>query len=141
MSMSVTANPTRSTRVAHLSLWVVQILLALVFGMAGLTKATQPIAALAAQMDWTATAPVALVRFIGISELLGAVGIVLPALTRIKPGLTALAAAGLATVMLFALVFHVQRGEIGMVPVVLILGGLALFVAVGRTKVAPIQPR
>jgi hypothetical protein len=116
-------------------------LLALAFGSAGLMKTTQPIADLAAKMGWPGVVPEALVRFIGVSELLGAVGLIVPAATRIKPVLTALAGAGLTTIMVLASIFHLSRGEAGMLPVNFVIGGLAAFVAWGRWKKAPIAPR
>ena len=121
-------------------LWLAQILLACAFGMAGVMKATQPVDVLAANgIGWAPQLPLALVRFIGISEFLGAVGLILPALTRIKPFLTPLAALGLLTIMILAMGFHVSRGEAGALPVNMVLGGLAAFVAWGRTSKVPIR--
>jgi putative oxidoreductase len=126
----------------HISLWIGQILLAVMFGMAGLMKTTKPIADLGAMLPWTRDVPEALVRFIGIAELLGALGVVLPAATRVRPALTPLAAAGLFVVMLLAFAFHVSRGEAAQaLPINLVLGGLAAFVAWGRFKKSPISPR
>jgi hypothetical protein len=92
-------------------------------------------------MPWTAEVGAGMVRFIGISELLGGLGLVLPSLTRIQPRLTALAALGLVVVMVLAAGFHVTRGEFQHVPMNLVLGGLAAFVAWGRAMKAPISPR
>lgn len=131
----------KPSRGLHIGLWVAQVLLALGFGMAGFMKATTPVEELAKQIPWVATSGVGLVRFIGVSELLGAIGLVLPAATRIKPGLTALAGAALAFVMVLAAGYHVMKGEISSLPVNFFLGGLAAFVAWGRYKKAPIQPR
>lgn len=129
-------------RALHISLWIAQCVLALAFGMAGIMKVTTPIAELAAKLPWTAEVPLALVRFIGTAELLGAVGLILPAATRIRPGLTALAAAGLVTVMALALSFHAMRGELAQAaPINLVLGGLAAFVAWGRFRKAPVRAR
>ncbi len=126
----------------HIGLWVVQGLLAFAFGAAGAMKLAQPIDALVSGgLVWASSVPEALVRFIGASELLGGVGMILPAATRIAPRLTPLAGAGLVIVMALALAFHVSRGELGALPVNLVLGGLAGFVAYGRTKLAPIAPR
>ena len=72
--------------------------------------------------------------------MLGAVGVVLPALTRVQPKLTPLAAAGLVVVMVLAMANHIMAGEFMIVPN-LVLGGLAAFVAWGRFKRAPIAPR
>jgi len=105
-------------------------------------KTMTPIAELATKLPWAAEVPAALVRFIGTAELLAAVGLVLPAATRIRPGLTALAAAGLVTVMILAFAFHAMRGELAQAaPINLVLGGLAAFVAWGRFKKAPIRAR
>ncbi len=129
------------SKALHVSLWVVQILLALSFLASGGMKATQPIEVLAQQMGWPGVVPEALVRFIGISQVFGALGLILPAATRIKPMLTPLAGAALAFVMLLAALFHVSRGEFAALPVNAILGGLAVFVAWGRARPAPIAPR
>lgn len=128
-------------KVLNVSLWLVQALLFVGFGMAGFMKLTQPLAELGQAMAWVTATPAALVRFIGFAELAGAIGLVLPALTRIKPVLTAWAGAGLATIMVLASFVHVARGEFGALPVNLVLGGLAAFVAWGRFKKAPIAPR
>jgi len=124
----------------NILLWLVQILLACAFGMAGVMKSTQPVDVLAANgIAWAPQLPLALVRFIGVSEFLGAVGLILPALTKIKPFLTPLAALGLLTIMILAMGFHVSRGEAGALPVNMVLGGLAAFVAWGRTSKVPIR--
>ena len=133
-----TAKPSKAL---HVALWFVQIVLGVAYVVFGLGKVTQPIAALAQQMGWPGAVPEPLVRFIGICEFLGGLGLILPAATRVKPGLTALAGAGLATLMMLATVFHLSRGEPGMLPVTLISGGLAALVAWGRWKKAPIAAR
>ncbi len=131
----------KPSKILNIAIWSSQVLLALIFGMAGLTKGTQPISELAKQMSWVTVVPEALVRFIAASEFAGALGLLLPSVTRIKPRLTPIAAMGLAVVMGLASAFHISRGELGMVPVTGIIGGLAAFVAWGRFKKAPIQPR
>jgi len=119
------------------ALWIVQGLLALAFFLAGLMKLTQPMDVLETSMGWPAALPAPLVRFIGLAELLGAIGLILPALTRIRPGLVPLAAAGLTLIMLLATLFHVSRGEGAMTPVNLVLGAMAAFVAYGRGRLLP----
>jgi putative oxidoreductase len=104
-------------------------------------KTTKPIAELARTMVWPGALPPALVRFIGSAELLGALGLVLPSLTRIKPALTPLAGAGLVVVMLSASAFHIMRGELHVLPINFTLGALAAFVAWGRFRKAPIPAR
>jgi putative oxidoreductase len=131
----------RSRTGLSVALWVVQILLAALFLNAGFLKATQPIASIAPMIPWAPDVPEPLVRFIGVSELAGAIGLVLPAWTRIRPTLTPLAACGLVVVMLLAALFHISRGEWMNVPFVLTLGALAAFVAWGRLTRAPIPPR
>ncbi|MFZ5479665.1 MAG: DoxX family protein [Myxococcota bacterium] len=118
----------------HYGLWTVQLLLAAAFGMAGAMKATAPIAELAQNMPWVNDVPAAMVRFIGASEFLGAVGLVAPLATGIKPRLTALAAAGLVVVMALAAAFHASRGEYAGIGINAVLGGLAAFVAWGRLR-------
>jgi len=137
-SMTVPASRSRALNVA---LWVVQVLLAALYGAAGFMKSTMPIAALAAMMKWPALVPGELVRFIGVAELAGAVGIILPAAFRVVPGLTIAAAIGLALIQVLAIPFHVYHGESEMLPVNIVLLALALFVVWGRLRKAPIHSR
>jgi uncharacterized membrane protein YphA (DoxX/SURF4 family) len=125
----------------NVSLWVVQIVLASAFGIAGIMKAALPISVLAQNMGWPGAVPPALVRFIGVSELAGAIGLILPAATRIGPMLTPLAGAGLVVVMVLAAAFHLSRGEFDPLPINFTLGALAAFVGWGRLKLAPIHRR
>jgi putative oxidoreductase len=132
---------TRPAKGWHIALWVVQVLLGAAFVVGGLMKAIMPVADLAQNAAWTADVPLALLRFIGVAELAGGLGLILPAATRIRPMLTPLAAVGLATIMTLAFVFHIQRGEWDALPVNAVLGALAAFVAWGRVRKAPIAPR
>ncbi len=131
----------RLSKALHLGLWVVQGLLGALFLVVGAMKATQPIAVLVDMLRWPAAVPAPLVRFIGVAEFLGGLGLILPAATRVKPMLTPLAGVGLALAMLLAAGFHTSRGEFGALPMPLILGGLAAFVVGGRAVRAPIAPR
>ena len=136
---SITNQKTPS-KALHITLWVVQILLALAFGMAGFMKLTTPIPQLAAQgMTYVNSFGEGMVRFIGISEILGAIGLILPAALRIKPVLTPVAAVGLAIVMVLAFGYHVSNNE-PFTPTI-VLFALAAFVAWGRFKKAPIRPK
>jgi uncharacterized membrane protein YphA (DoxX/SURF4 family) len=142
MTNAVTETDTaRASKRLHVTLWTVQILLALIFTMTGAMKVAQPIAALAASLGWPGHVPPALVRFIGISELLGAAGLILPAATRIAPALTPLAARALTLVMLLASLLHVSRGDFTVLPVPIVIGMLCAFVSWGRSRKAPILPR
>lgn len=125
---------------AHIGLWVAQLLLAAPFLMAGAMKTFSGLPALEAAMPWVHDLP-HLVRFIGVSELAGGIGLVVPAATRIKPFLTPLAAIGLLTIMVLAALFHMSRGEFSAVPVNAALGALAALVAWGRFVKAPIAAR
>jgi uncharacterized membrane protein len=125
----------------HISLWVIQGILAAMFLMAGFMKSFTPIEKLAESLPWVKEYSPALVRFIGISELLGALGLILPSLLRIKPQLTPLAALGIFIIMVLATGFHLMRAEIQALPITVIIGALALFVAWGRYKKVPIQPK
>lgn len=125
-----------------IGLWVAQVLLALMFGAAGVMKLMTPIADLGAMMNWVTVSPEALVRFIGFVELAGALGMILPALTRIMPFLTPLAAAGFAVIQVLAIGTHASLGETASsLPINLVLLALALFVAWGRWQKSPIAPR
>jgi len=125
----------------HVSLWVGQVLLACAFGAAGVGKATAPISELALDMPWVVALPVLLVRLIGVAEVAGGLGLVLPGFTGIRPALTPLAALGLALIMLLAAFFHLSRGEMSAIVINAVLGLLSLFVAWGRARRAPLAPR
>jgi hypothetical protein len=141
MTLSPTAVVVRPPRALHLTLWLVQLLLAAVFLLVGWTHAAAPIAVAIMRAPWVTSLPVPLIRFIGVVELAGALGLLLPAATRILPRLTPLAAAGLATMMALAVPFHLVRGETGAIVLNLVLGSLAAFVAWGRTRRAPLSAR
>ena len=104
-------------------------------------KVSQPIDQLSKMLPWTAQVSEALVRFIGVAEILGALGLILPSLLRIQPKLTPIAAVGLALVMLFAAAFHISRGETPAIGMNFVLIALAAFVAWGRFKKAPIAAK
>jgi uncharacterized membrane protein YphA (DoxX/SURF4 family) len=116
----------------NIALWIVQVLLALAFGMAGLMKLTQPKEKLAGQMAWVEDFAPNTVKGIGALELLGALGLILPLLTGILPWLTPLAAAGLVLTMLGAMATHLRRHENLRIVGNLVLLLLAAFVTYGR---------
>src|SRR5690606_41094839 len=94
----------------HVVLWVVQIALAALFLQAGYMKTFVPIAELSQVIPLAGDLPL-LTRFIGVVELLDGLGLILPALLRVLPALTALAAWGIATIMVLALFYHLVRAE------------------------------
>ncbi len=124
------SNPTPS-KALHIALWVVQVALALAFGMIGVTKLTTSEADLIQQSgELIEKYGVGLIRFIGISEVLGALGLILPAALRILPFLTPLASLGLAIIMVLATALHASKGEPIVTQVIFLL--LTLFVVWGR---------
>jgi uncharacterized membrane protein YphA (DoxX/SURF4 family) len=119
-------------------LWIVQVLLALLFLFAGGTKLVIPPDVLAKMGSPNQIAlPGWFVRFIGVCEVLGALGLILPGLLRIKPILTPLAAAGLVVIMIGATALTIAADGVaaGLVP--LVVGLLAAFVAYGRWRLVP----
>jgi uncharacterized membrane protein len=120
------------------ALWVVQALVGLAFLVAGFMHATRPVAALVPQAPWTGAIPLALLRFIGVAELLGGIGVILPLLTGTLPGLAPLAAAAIALLMLLAAIFHATRREYPAIAANVVLGTLAAFVAYGRTALTSV---
>ena len=133
-STPVAAAPRRKTAVA---LWTVQVVLALLFLFAGGMKLVTPIEALAQQSHMPGT----FIQFIGVVEVLGALGLVLPGLFRIRTDLTPLAAAGLVIIMAGAAVVTVAGGQVGGAIVPVVVGCLAAFVAYGRAQLAPHRER
>ena len=129
------------SKALHISLWIAQVLLAAMFLMSGFMKVSQPIDQLSKMLPWTAQVSEGLVRFIGVAEILGALGLILPSLLRIQPKLTPIAAVGLTLVMLFAAAFHISRGETPAIGMNFVLIALAAFVAWGRFKKAPIAAK
>jgi len=125
----------RPNAALNVGLWAAQILLACLYGFVGFTKLSQPIPALAAMMVWPGEAPEWFVRGLGAAELAGAIGLILPMLTRILPRLTPLAAAGLVLLQVCAIVFHAWRGEFGILPFNAVLLAAAAFVVWGRRDV------
>jgi putative oxidoreductase len=119
-------------------LWVLQALLAAAFLAHGLMMLFPP-ASLIDQMN--ASMSTGLRLFIGVAEVLAAIGLILPGVTRIQPWLVSAAAAGLMIVMVCATVFHVMRGEIGSAVTTAVLFALATFVAYMRWNARAIAPR
>jgi uncharacterized membrane protein YphA (DoxX/SURF4 family) len=122
----------------NIVLWVLQVLLALAFLSHGGLLLFPP-AAVAEQMN--AALPRWFQIFIGVAEVLAAVGLTLPGLTRIKPWFVPAAAAGLMIVMISATFFHTMRGELSSAATTAVLLVMATFVAYVRWRVAPIRPR
>lgn len=124
-----------------IALWIVQGLLALTFAGGGVWKLLTPIAELAVNMPWMGQVSPAFLYMTAAIDVLGGLGIILPSLTRIRPGLTVLAALGCVALQVSAIVFHLSRGEAADTPFNLLLIALSLFVAWGRRSKVPIAPR
>jgi putative oxidoreductase len=124
-----------------IALWVAQIMLAGIFLMAGVMKLMMSYEDFVESQPWAEATPAMLLKFIGVAEILGAIGVTVPALTRIKPILTPVAAMGLMLVMILAAGLHVTRAEWTALPFNIVPGALAAFVAWGRLKKAPIADR
>ena len=113
-------------------LWILQALLALAFLAAGAMKLSQPKEKLEANMPWVSDASAPMVRFVGTVEVLGALGLILPAATGVATALTPLAAVGLGLVMVGAVVTHARRKEPQSIIVNLVLLAIAVVIAWGR---------
>ena len=123
----------------NILLWIIQILLGLLFVFSGSMKFVMSVDQMNAQ------APVVLpgifLHFIGVCEILGGFGLILPSVLRIKPGLTPLAAAGLAIITAGATVITLMGPMKGMALVPLVTCVLCIFVAYGRWRIAPVRPK
>ncbi len=114
----------------NIALWIVQALLTLIFLWASGIKLVLPIEELTKQMPM----PGWFLRFIAVCEVFGAIGLILPGLLGIRPGLTPLAAAGLVVIMLGATVLTLMTGDITIALIPLVVGLLSTFVAYGRWR-------
>lgn len=116
----------------NVALWIAQILLALAFVGAGVMKASQPKDKLAGSLPWVEDFSPGTVRLVGVAEVLGGLGIILPAVTGLLPVLVPVAATCLAIIMALAAITHARRKEPSMIVVNLVLLAIAVFVAWGR---------
>jgi uncharacterized membrane protein len=121
-------------------LWVLQFLVGIYFALTGVMHFVVP-PGLPAPMSWMYDLSPTLHYISGTAEILGGLGLILPSLTRIKPVLTPLAGLGLTIVMVLAIFYHLQRGEIANIGFNVVLALLSAFVAYGRWKIAPIADR
>src|SRR5438105_992074 len=117
----------------NVALWIVQGLLATLFLFAGGAKLVLPLD----QMAGPVALPGWFLRFLGVAEVLGALGLILPGLLRIRSGLTPLAAAGLVIIMIGATVVTLVGGMLAVAMMNVVVALLAAFVAYGRLRLAP----
>lgn len=124
----------------NIALWVAQGLIALTLIWAAYAKLAQPIEETAKMLPWALDNP-GLLTFTGIIDLLGGIGIILPAALKIQPKLSVFAAYGTIALMIAASIFHISRGESSLIGMNIFFLILAIFVVWGRTKKAPILPK
>jgi len=126
------------------ALWTAQVLWGVFFSITGFGKILWYKPALWNQalqvVPWLSAVPQDLAIFIGVAEFLGGVGLILPAITGVKPKLTPIAAIGLTLVMILAGFFHIVRGEYSFLLINVVLGGVTAFIAYERLFVRPIAP-
>jgi hypothetical protein len=125
------------TMAINVLLWVVQGMLAALFLFAGGMKLVLPIEAMAGPI----ALPGLFMHFIGVAEVAGAIGLVLPSLLKIQPRLTPIAAAGLVIIMIGATLLTGIEGPVAMTAMPAVVGVLAGFVAYGRAWTSPIRSR
>jgi len=123
----------RSSRKLNVLLWVLQVLLAMLFMFAGVMKFVMPIEEMTKQI----ALPGWFLHFIGVAEIFGAIGLVLPGILRIRTGLTPLAAAALVVIMIGATAVNLKIGQRGAALTTVIVGLLLVFVAHNRRRMAP----
>jgi len=121
----------------NVTLWVIQILLALLFLFSGCMKFILPIEVMTKQV----ALPGAFIHFIGLAEVLGAIGLILPGALRIRTGLTPLAASGLTVIVIGATVLMFENGGVAKAAFPFVTALLSAFVAYGRWRLAPLRER
>jgi uncharacterized membrane protein YphA (DoxX/SURF4 family) len=125
----------------RIGIWLAQAVAAGLFCMSGIMKLTTPIPELSAMMPWAGELSPTFVRLIGLIDLAGGLGLILPSLTRILPHLTVVAALCCILLQILAVGFHSFRGEFAVLPLNAVLLGLTIFIFWGRFKKAPVTPR
>jgi len=123
----------------NVALWIIQILLGALFLFAGVMKFIMPMEEMQRQMPVALSA--AFIYFIGVAEAAGGLGLILPSALRIKPGLTPLAACGLVIIMAGAVWVGLISPDAKNAIMPAIVGLLLVFVAYGRSQVAPLRPK
>lgn len=138
---AASANPNTVSKPANIGIWIAQLLGAAAFIMAGVMKLATPIPELSAMMPWTGEYSEGFVRLMGVIDMAGGLGLLLPSLTRIMPRLTVIAAALCVVLQVLAIGFHASRGEFMVLPTNAVYIAFALIVLWGRGRKAPIAPR
>lgn len=130
-------------KVLQAGVWLAQVLLAVFYVAAGALKMFAPIDEIPLMIPWTADYSEGFVRFTGFLDLLAAAGILLPDLLRIWTWITLLAALGSAVLQIFAIVFHLWRGEFAVLLINFSALALSVFILWGwaRTRTTPVPER
>lgn len=121
-------------------LWVLQVVMGVYFVLVGISHFIVP-EGLPAQMEWMYELSDTLHIIVGIAEIAGGLGLILPSLTRIRPELTVYAAGGLVLVMIGAVIYHAGRGESQSIVTNILIAAIVAFIGYGRWKLEPIEPR
>ena len=128
------AQQQKTSKALNISLWVAQVLLAASLIWAASLKLFQSTDKLSQMWPWVAQVPNALVKFTGLVDLLGGLGLILPGLFRIQPKLTYIAALCIVALMVVASIFHISRGEASQIGANIAFAAFALFIAWGRYR-------
>jgi uncharacterized membrane protein YphA (DoxX/SURF4 family) len=131
-------NQSKTSKGWNIRLWIAQSILAAIFIWAAYMKLFTPTEKLALMWPWAAQVPQTLLKFTGIVDLTGALGLILPGLFHIKPKLTPIAALCIIVLMAVAITFHVSRGESSVIGANIIFAVIAAFIAWGRFKKVPL---
>jgi len=130
----------KKPKAMNIALWTAQIILSASFIWASAMKLFQQANKLAEMWPWTAE-HVSLVKLTGVLDFLVGIGLILPALLRIKPKLTIYAAYGTVVLMIAASIFHIARGEVSQIGANIFFAAFAVFIAWGREKKVPINAK
>jgi putative oxidoreductase len=138
--MATTFDIEKKPKGLNIALWIAQGLISLTLVWGAYAKLIQPIEETSKMLPWALDNP-SLLKFTGIIDLLGGLGIILPAALRIQPKLTVFAAYGIIALMVLGSIFHVSRGEAPLIGMNIFIILIAVFIAWGRTKKLPILPK
>ncbi|HEY5826452.1 MAG TPA: DoxX family protein [Cyclobacteriaceae bacterium] len=129
------------SKTLHIILWIVQLLLASSMIWASSVKLFQPVSQVAVMWPWAGEVSEAFLKFTGVVDLIGALGLILPSLLRIQPKLTPIAALAIILLMICASIFHISRGEGANIAPNILFAIMAAFIAWGRFRKAAIASK
>src|ERR1700730_9953003 len=141
MTTTTAASGSAASTPLKIGLWTAQVVVFVLFTLFGGMKLLTPVDKLAEMWIWPGQVPTWFLHLTGILDVARGLGVLLPAITRIRPRLTVLAALGCTLLQIAAIIFHLSRGEAAVVPLNAVLLALSVFVLWGRGKRAPIAPR